>query len=272
MKAYDVSRAIADLKRCPTFSPRAALVAMQNGLGSEEAFAEAFGADRVIAGTLTSPVSLDGPNAVHLQRDRGGVALSPLSPPPLNGGGWEGVASTFEAAPLLHAERCANWRSLKWSKLLLNLVGNATGAVLNCTVSEILASDAYARIEMHMLREAERVMRAQGIALVDLPGAPVALFAQALRWLPDPLLRLVLKRFFAKARGDKRPSFYYDALNQSGRSEVDWLNGAVSRHGSEVGVPTPVNDALTRLLLEIVAGERPMGDAGAARELAALVI
>jgi len=89
--------------------------------------------------------------------------------------------------------------------------------------------------------------------------------------LPDPMLRLVLKRFFAKARGDKRPSFYYDAVSKTGRSEVEWLNGAVSRYGREVGVPTPMNDALTRFLLEIVVGKRPMGDATTMREVVALV-
>jgi 2-dehydropantoate 2-reductase len=180
------------------------------------------------------------------------------------------IAAAFEAAPLLQAERCAAWRAMKWSKLLLNLVGNATGAVFNATVAEILDSDALARVEMRMLREAERVMRAQGIAAIDLPGAPAAWFARALHWLPDPMLRLVLKRFFAKARGDKRPSFYYDAVNKTGRSEVEWLNGAVSRYGREAGVPTPVNDALTRSLLEIVAGERPMGDATAIQEMVTL--
>lgn len=266
VKAYDVEHAIADLQPCPAFAAHTVVVAMQNGLGSEEAFSAAFGAGRVIAGTLTSPISLDKSNTVRLQRNRGGVGLSPLfaGEAPL---GFDLVATAFEAAPLLRAERCANWRAMKWSKLLLNLVGNATGAVFNATVVEILASNALARAEMGMLREAERVMRAHGITAVDLPGAPAAWFARALRWLPDPMLRLVLKRFFAKARGDKRPSFYYDAVNKTGRSEVEWLNGAVSRYGQEAGVPTPINDALTRLLLQIVAGKRPMGDTAEIQEL-----
>jgi 2-dehydropantoate 2-reductase len=78
VKAYDVEQAIADLKRCPAFAKHTSIIAMQNGIGSEESFSAAFGAGRVIAGTLTSPVSLDVPNAVRLQRDRGGVGLSPL--------------------------------------------------------------------------------------------------------------------------------------------------------------------------------------------------
>jgi len=273
VKTYDVEQAIADLKRCPAFAQHTSIVAMQNGLGSEEAFSAAFGASRVIASTLTSPVSLDAPNAVRMQRDRGGVGLSPLRSGEEMGAGAVGfdlVASAFEAAPRLRAQRCADWRAMKWSKLLLNLVGNATGAVFNATVAEILASDALARVEMRMLREAEQVMRAHGIAAIDLPGAPSVWFARALHWLPDPMLRLTLKRFFARARGNKRPSFYYDAVNMTGRSEIEWLNGAVSRYGREAGVPTPVNDVLTRLLLEIVAGERPMGDAAAIREVAVL--
>lgn len=270
VKAYDVEQVIADLKRCPTFTSHTAIVAMQNGIGSEEAFSAAFGAGRIIAGTLTSPVSLDAPNVVRLQRDRGGVALAPLH---TGEGvlGFDHIASSFQTAPLLRVKRYADYHAMKWSKLLLNLVGNATGAVFDATVAEILDSDALAKVEMRMLREAERVMRAHGLTAVDLPGAPSAWFARALRWLPDPGLRVLLRRFFARARGDKRPSFYYDAVNQTGRSEVEWLNEAVSRYGREVGVPTPVNDALTRLLLEIVAGKRPLGDATAIQEMVALV-
>jgi 2-dehydropantoate 2-reductase len=143
---------------------------------------------------------------------------------------------------------------MKWSKLLLNLVGNATSALFRQRVAYLLAQDFTARIEMQQLREAEAVMRASGVPAVNLPGAPARWFALALRTLPDALLRLTLQRFFAKARGDKWPSFYYDAIQQTGHSEVMWLNGAVGEWGRRAGVPTPVNDALTRRVLDAVNG------------------
>ena len=37
-------------------------------------------------------------------------------------------------------------------------------------------------------------------------------------------------------------------------SEIRLLNGAISRYGAACGVPTPLNDALTRMILCIQAG------------------
>jgi 2-dehydropantoate 2-reductase len=32
------------------------------------------------------------------------------------------------------------------------------------------------------------------------------------------------------------------------RTEIDFLNGGIARFGRELGVPTPVNDAITQLI------------------------
>ena len=50
------------------------------------------------------------------------------------------------------------------------------------------------------------------------------------------------------------PSFHIDLHSGRGRSEVEYLNGAVVRHGAEAGVPTPVNDVLTRTLVALTEG------------------
>jgi 2-dehydropantoate 2-reductase len=45
-----------------------------------------------------------------------------------------------------------------------------------------------------------------------------------------------------------RPSLLLDLL--AGRpTEVEWINGSVPRAGAEVGVPAPVNDLVTTLVL-----------------------
>jgi 2-dehydropantoate 2-reductase len=59
-------------------------------------------------------------------------------------------------------------------------------------------------------------------------------------------------------RGSKMPSFHIDLYSGRGKSEVDWLNGAVVRYGEKVGVPTPVNKLLTETLLALTKGELPL--------------
>jgi Ketopantoate reductase PanE/ApbA C terminal. len=79
-----------------------------------------------------------------------------------------------------------------------------------------------------MLRECLAVMKAQGIDVVDLPKTPVRALAFATRlplWLSKPLLG----RAAGSGRGGKMPSFHIDLHSGRGKSEVDYLHGAVVR-------------------------------------------
>jgi 2-dehydropantoate 2-reductase len=256
VKAYAVEAALHELRDAGMLAPHTAVICFQNGMGAEETVARFAGDARVIAGTLTSAVSLVDATTVKLERAKGGVGLAPLSVLPVGAGAGVGrIADAFSMAPLLNVTPFKDAGAMKWSKLLLNLVGNATSAIYRVRVADVLRDAELAPIEMAQLREAEAVMRAAGVRAVNLPGAPSAWFALAVRILPNALLRWTLQRFFANARGDKWPSFYYDALNRTGRSEVQWLNGAVGAWGRRVGVPTPVNDELTQKVLAAVKPE-----------------
>jgi 2-dehydropantoate 2-reductase len=54
------------------------------------------------------------------------------------------------------------------------------------------------------------------------------------------------------------PSFHIDLHSGRGKSEVDYLHGAVVRAGEKAGVPTPVNKVLTETLLALTAGKIPL--------------
>jgi 2-dehydropantoate 2-reductase len=51
------------------------------------------------------------------------------------------------------------------------------------------------------------------------------------------------------------PSFHIDLHSGRGQTEVRWLNGAVVRHGEQLGLPTPVNRLLTETLEGLSAGQ-----------------
>ena len=61
-------------------------------------------------------------------------------------------------------------------------------------------------------------------------------------------------------RGAKMPSFHIDLQAGRGRSEVDYLNGAVVRAGRRFGVPTPINEMLTQTLLGLTDGSLERAD------------
>ncbi|MBL8045296.1 MAG: ketopantoate reductase family protein [Anaerolineales bacterium] len=245
LKAYDTANAIRDLRAVTTAPPL--MVCLQNGIGNEAALVQAFGAERVLAGTVTTAVARRVAGDVQVERARGvGVALGhPLS---------ERLLTTLRQAGL-NAQSYASADALKWSKLLTNLVGNATSAILDMTVAEIFADTRLFALEMRMLRECLAVMHKKNYAVVDLPSTPVRALAMGTR-LPAWLARPLLVRGVARGRGGKMPSFHID-LHSGQQTEVNWLNGAVVRHGAEAGVPTPVNQLLTQTLEDLSTGLQP---------------
>jgi 2-dehydropantoate 2-reductase len=48
-------------------------------------------------------------------------------------------------------------------------------------------------------------------------------------------------------------------MERSNRTEIDFLNGYICDRGKELGVPTPVNDAVRAMVLKIEANQRQMG-------------
>jgi 2-dehydropantoate 2-reductase len=149
----------------------------------------------------------------------------------------------------------ANYRALKWSKALLNMLGNATAAILDMPVGEIYADPRLIALERRASLEALAVMDRLGIEPVNLPRYPAALLAGAMRWMPAALLNPLLRGKVAGGRGGKPPSLQIDLMRGNQRSEGKFLYGAVARAGAEAGVSTPINRALWATLRAIATGE-----------------
>ena len=77
-----------------------------------------------------------------------------------------------------------NPKSMKWSKLVTNLLGNSSSAILNLSPAQIYSNPALYQIEIEQVREALNVMQIQGIKAVNLPGVPVKILAALIKYLP----------------------------------------------------------------------------------------
>jgi 2-dehydropantoate 2-reductase len=144
---------------------------------------------------------------------------------------------------------------MKWSKAFLNIMGNATSAILNRPPAELYRRRAIFDLEMSMLRETLAVMRRLDIAVINLPGATARPLARTLAYAPRPLLRLIFSQVIIHGRGDKMPSFHIDLASGKGRSEVVFHNGAIAAAAERAGLAAPVNAALNRVLLGLARGE-----------------
>lgn len=242
VKSFDtesVARGLLDTgEEVPT------VLSLQNGVDNEPTLASVLGPKKVMSGTVATAVSKAGPGRVIEEKHRGiGIGLGhPLS---------KLTAAAFDEAKL-SAKLFKSPPSMKWSKLLTNLTGNATSAILDLRVDQLFADNRLYEVEVEVLRECLAVIKALGHRVVDLPGTPVRALALATR-IPRPVAQPLLTKFLGSGRGDKMPSFHIDLYSGRGRSEVRWLNGAVVSHGAEVGVPTPVNEVLTETLEALTA-------------------
>jgi len=233
-------------------SRQTCMVSLQNGIGNEETLAQIVGAERVIAGTITIPIQTPAPGAIEVSKAKGGIGLAATSA----GQPVEALAAALNQAGL-PTQTYADFRAMKWSKLLLNIVNNAASAILDEPPAQIIRNPALFNLEIRALAEGAAVMRALGVPAVNLPGYPAKWLARLVSagWLPLPAKRAILRPFMVSGRGTKMPSLHIDLSSGRTATEIDALNGAIVAAGQKTGVPTPANRALTDTLNGITAGQ-----------------
>jgi 2-dehydropantoate 2-reductase len=244
LKSFDTAAAMEGVKSFAEKMPP--ILCLSNGVDNEPAIAKVLGPDKVIYGTVTSAIGRRAAGDIVLEKLRGvGIASThPLS---------DRLVAAFNDA-FLNAQAFSDADDMKWSKMLTNLLANPLSAILDMSAAEIYAHNDLYKLEIRMLRECLAVMGAQSIQVVDLPGTPVRALAFATKiplWLSKPLLG----RAAGSGRGGKMPSFHIDLHSGRGKSEVDFLHGAVVRAGKRANVPTPVNELFTSTLLALTNGE-----------------
>lgn len=248
LKSFDTAAAVEQM--APYARDIPPLLCLQNGVENEFAIGNCLGASKVIACTITSAVGRLAAGNILLEKKRGvGIAANhPLS---------KDLVDIFNQAEL-NAKLYQNDSGMKWSKMITNLMANATSAILDMQPYDIYAHPVSCHIEIEQLREALHLMAALDIPVVNLPGTPVKPLAFLVNNFPQPVCSILLKQLVGKGRGGKMPSFHIDLYNKRPKIEVDFLNGAVVRFGEKVGVPTPVNRCLNQILLDLSSGKIPL--------------
>lgn len=246
VKAFDTAAAIQTL--LPYADRIERFLTPQNGVNNEDLLGAAFGRAKIISGTLLNPIAVPELGVVRLEKAGRGIGLAPLESP------IDRYVDVIRATQL-PVRTYTHYRAMKWSKLILNLIGNATSAILDMPTRETFADQRVFQIEVQMLREALAVMRAQSIGTVDLPGSPVRWLAFGIRFAPRFILQRILQPMVGGGRGDKPPSLLVDMRSGRTQSEIDALNGAIVAAGKANGVPTPVNAALVNVVHDLLDGK-----------------
>ena len=233
VKATQTEALIEDLYGC--VGPETVVVSLQNGLGNDELLSRFFPPEQILYGFGTIGTELPEPGKC-ISKPESGVIM--------RFGAVKKSALSEKTGQALEHCFCAGGckavfeediRPFVWKKAISNSGYNTLSALLRLKVGDWLEEEAGVELLRSVWAEGCAVCRA---------ATGRDLWPELQEELPR------LKSGFATYY----PSMTQDVLIHHRQTEILLLNGAISRYGAACGVPTPLNDALTRMILCIQAG------------------
>ena len=217
VKAWQTERAASQLAQCLAADGLA--LSLQNGLGNRETLVRFLGEQRVGVGVTTLGATLLEPGRASLRGDgmlsiEAHPRLGPLQNI-LNGAGFR-----TDILPDVNA--------LIWGKLVVNTAINPLTALLGVPNGVLLERPNARALLGEVARETAAVAQALGVAL---PFADVVAAAEAV----------------ALRTAANHSSMLQD-VRRGAHTEIDSICGAVVLAGERVGVPTPLNRVMWRMV------------------------
>ncbi|HTV74506.1 MAG TPA: 2-dehydropantoate 2-reductase [Candidatus Acidoferrales bacterium] len=222
VKAQDTLRALRPF--AGQLNPSTPIVSLQNGLGNEEAIKAALGGSVPLVLGITS----EGCMSVGLGRSQRLAAGTTV----LGSGGASQITVRWIATLLegigLSASVVYDIRPHLWGKLVANAAINPVAALIDGKNSVVARDRNASELAQALANECAAVAKALRI---NLP------FEDAREYV----------RAVAEQTADTYNSMTLD-LRAGQRTEIDQINGAIASAGRRVGIQTPYNEAVLRLI------------------------
>lgn len=227
----------------PFLSEKGVMVTLQNGL-PEPLIAEIIGADHTMGCTVEWGATLESP----------GVATMTSSPDSLSFhlGKMKGISSSqMQMVIELLEKMCPvvvedNLMGARWSKLLINATFSGLGTVIGGTFGDVSEDKDVRKFALLCMKECIDVARAAGETFAPVQGKDIT----KLFYYTNPLKKAFAFFLIPIAMKKHRailPSMLQD-LRHGKPCEIDAINGVVCEWGRKVGVPTPVNDRIVKVV------------------------
>jgi len=202
-----------------------AVATVQNGVGNEEVVAGHVA--RVIRGTTFPAGKILEPGVVQWDV-KGDTTLGPFEPKPARTDEIERLADACTRGGMPTAA-VADARPAQWRKVIFNASTNPVGALTRLTHGRVCERPDLRALVSALVDEGKAVAAAQGITLdadpeelIDHAARPEIAYGHKASMLQDVEARRA--------------------------TEIDFLNGGIARFGRQLGVATPLNDAITSLI------------------------
>jgi 2-dehydropantoate 2-reductase len=207
----------------PLLPRESIMITLQNGYGNEEIIRSELGADRTAAGVTSQGATFLGPGKIRHagsgptyigMSDRENSRLNPLADLFRECGFETHISDTVE--------------NLVWSKLIINVGINALTAVTGMRNGQLLESEETKSFMKDLVMEAVGVVEKKDIQLQ----------------YADPVDTVF---GVAEKTGLNRSSMLQD-FDKNRPTEIDFINGAIVKEAEKLGIPVPLNRAVTRLV------------------------
>ncbi|MCS6897477.1 MAG: 2-dehydropantoate 2-reductase [Nitrospira sp.] len=229
VKTYDLDETMDQIE--PVLTDKTVILTLQNGIETEDRLLARFQRDCVVGGVAYIYSKIAEPGIIEHYK-RGAVTIGELM-------GHESarlaaIRDMFAAAAIpCHLSK--DIRRTKWEKMCWNCVFNPITVLINDRVAQALDHPEMMGVIRQVVGEVAAVAAAMKVPLpADMPERVVKA-TQEIRDIHTSM---------------------YDDWKAGRRTEIDALNGYIVKKGRELGIPTPVNEALTAMIKTVTEKER----------------
>jgi len=238
----------------PHLSEDSIVCTLQNGV-PEDYVSSVIGRERTIGGVVGFGATWLGPGISELATEVHTMQNYAFDIGELDGSITPRIQEVKKVLDLVgHCHISANIQGIKWAKLLMNATFSGMSAALGCRFRDILRNEAAMFHLAHIADETIKVAHAHGIRLEPMQGKDMEFLE--LRDHDDVPNKMSFYREVWGPHSNTKASMLQD-LEKQRPTEIDYINGFVSKKGREAGLKTPYNDLVVQLVKEAEKKGRP---------------
>lgn len=249
MKAMDVLDAAETL--LPLLNDDSVVITLQNGV-VEDDVAAVVGKSRAIGAVVVWASTMVKPGVIKRTAD--GQFFIGLLDETGNQKRLEDVAVLLKfCQPVTVTD---NIYGTLYNKLGINASINGIGAISGLTLGQMADNSQIRLFFMDIVTETITIANELGIEINkigDFHPQDIALTGSD---SPADMEKKnqIIQKIFGLYKDVKASTL--QSLERGQLSEIDYLNGYIARKGKELGIPTPINSTITKIVKEIEAGKR----------------
>jgi len=232
----------------PFLKPNSLVCTMQNGL-PEDSVAEIIGKDRTCGCAMSWGATFHGKGVSELtsEADRDTLTFSIGKYGNNDEELFNYIVVLLNTMGNVKIEQ--NFIGARWAKLMINSAFSGISVVTDANFGKITKDKVSSKIALMIIKECIEVAKAANIKIEPLQGKDIVKYLnynnKIKKWISLKILPLAMKKHRLI-----KSSMLRD-LKSNHQTEIDYINGVVSKYGKLHKIKTPVNDKVIEIVKRI---------------------